>query len=34
MIVNLTNTIILDNNDNNQSLESSLYPQPSNLHMT
>lgn len=33
MIVNLTNTIIL-NNDNNQSLESSLYPQPSNLHMT
>ena len=33
MIVNLTNTIIL-NNDNNQSLESSLYPQPSNLYMT
>lgn len=33
MIVNLTNTIIL-NNDNNQSLESSLYPQSSNLHMT
>lgn len=33
MIVNILNTITL-NNDNNQSLESSLYPQPSNLYMT